>query len=256
MTIRNRMFLLIGCFCLTTSRPTPSQSTKEEPVVIMGTARTSILDAMVNEPRTLPQGRVLIGFVALLRPNGRLSDPLCSSDSQANCKWIVRKFLTRPRTYADVSGEPGHRVTSIPIKLGDCYETTTQARTQGDGDEAATAIVTSRPDLFGPVQPKLAISDQERAAIRASVTQSIRERSVDLLIPTINRIEKFRLTSDGDAYLVAEGRKDDIKNYSMFFGIWRVSGDKLVLVASNVDTGFEEPENFIGTIRLKSQNPT
>jgi hypothetical protein len=105
--------------------------------------------------------------------------------------------------------------------------------------------------LFDPVQPKLVVNDREREKIQASVAQSIREKSAVLLIPTIARIEKFRLTINGDEYVVAEGRKDDTSNYSMFFGVWRESGDTLTLVASNIDTGFQEPENFIGTIRLK-----
>jgi hypothetical protein len=204
---------------------------------------------MVNEPEAMPKGKVLIGIAAILQPNGQLSDPRCSSDSQVNCKLIVRNFLSRPRTYTDISGEPSLQVTSIPDRLGECYETTAQGRVQGA--EAPTAVVTSKPALFDPAQPKLTINDQELVKIKASVVQSVREKLADLLIPTIARIEKFRLTNNGDVYLVAEGRKDDTRNYSMFFGVWREFGDTLTLVASNIETGFQEPENFIGTIRLK-----
>jgi len=229
----------------------PGQASKDDPVVIMAISHRSIMDAMEDSPEDITNGRVEIGIAAFLSPDGSLHDPLCNSDDQSKCKLIVKTFLSHPRTYKGISGEPTLSVTSIPTKLGDCYETTALGRTSGS--TVTTALVSSNPALFNPVQPKLLVSKLEQAETQSRVAQIIRKKSADLPIPLITRIEKFRLMSNGDTYLVAEGRKDDTKDYSMFLGVWRVSGDVYTLVASNEETGFQEPENFIGTIHIKGE---
>jgi hypothetical protein len=264
-----RTFAVLVLSWLIVSPCLPGQASKDEPVVIIGISRnTGPMDAMESTPEILPNGRVVTGIAAYLSPDGQLIDPLCTRTGQTNCcnsddgprcKLLESLFITHARTYWGISGEPHLRVTSIPrtIDSDDCFGTGTLARISGS--TATSAVVTTKPALFSPVQPMLPVSNLERTEIQARAEQLIRNESEDLLIPSIYRIEKFRLTKNGYIYLVAEGRKQDTKNkenygkYCMFFGIWRISGDTYTLVDSNGDMHYQEPEYFIGTIHIKGE---
>jgi hypothetical protein len=235
---------------LTFSLRSTAQHPSPKPALLVAISRDEALLIPTEVSPTLLSGsKVLIGLIAFVMPGGQLREPLCNSDNQSGCKEIESAYLSHPRTYEIISEPDPLRVMAAPTKLSDCFETTAKGEVPLVGTN--TALAASAPDLFQKVQAKLHVTEPERTEIQARAN-AIVEGQIPNLFLILTRIEKVRLTQKNGDFIIVEAQNNDYR--ATFFGIWHVTPKGYSLVASNSETGFQDDEHFIGTIKVKNQS--
>ncbi len=229
----------------------PHQPHKREILMVALSRDTSLLSGGLETPHNLAGNKVQIGIVGMLTPDGKIRNVLCDSDNQSECSTIESHYLSRRTRYQTISLSQSEVVTTIPTKLSDCYETSAVGTLQMSNVQ--TALAATNTSVFGLVKAVDEATSKERQVLQIRASELIVRKDASLPVPLLDRFEKVRLNSKSEVLLVAEGSILTGKNYSMFFGIWRKMAGNYRLLLSNTDSGFEEPENYIGTIRLKRE---
>ena len=250
---RSALFVLALSSASTALSVTPPHQTHKREILIVAVSRdASLLTGGIEGPSNLAGNKVQLGIVGMLKPDGKIRKVLCDSDDQSECSAIESRYLSRPTTYRTISLSRGRVVTSIPTKVSDCYETSGMGTLRLRNVQ--TALGATDTSAFGLVNAVGKVTSEQRRLLQVAASELIARQSASLPVLSLNRFESVRLDGKSEVLLIAEGSSLAEKSYSMFFGVWRTMAGNYQLLLSNVASGFEEPENYIGTIRLRRES--